>query len=159
LPDQVLHIRSFSKSHGPDLRIAGLGGPIELIDQIVARRILGPGWTSRMLQTMLHDLLTDPASVGEVDRARTTYRSRQLQLSEALAAHGVGMPAGDGINTWLRVGDERAAVVQLAAAGIRVAAGNPFQATAGSGFVRVTVGLVRDDFDSVAQNLASASRV
>ncbi|MES2170181.1 MAG: aminotransferase class I/II-fold pyridoxal phosphate-dependent enzyme, partial [Actinomycetota bacterium] len=158
LPGQVLHIRSFSKSHGPDLRIAGLGGPTELVDQIVARRILGPGWTSRMLQTMLHDLLTDRVSVAEVEHARATYHSRQRQLSEALLSHGIVLPAGDGINTWLPVADERAAIVQLAAAGIRAAAGNAFQATAGPGFVRVTVGLVRDDFDSVAQNLASASR-
>ncbi|MCU1414683.1 MAG: aminotransferase class I/II-fold pyridoxal phosphate-dependent enzyme [Microbacteriaceae bacterium] len=158
LPGQVLHIRSFSKSHGPDLRIAGVGGPTELVERLVARRILGPGWTSRMLQTMLHDLLTDRVSVQEVAHARDTYHSRQLRLSEALLAHGVALPAGDGINTWLPVADERAAIVHLAAAGIRAAAGTPFQAGAGPGFVRVTVGLVRDDFDSVAENLASAAR-
>jgi DNA-binding transcriptional MocR family regulator len=158
LPRQVLHIRSYSKSHGPDLRIASMGGPTELIDPIVARRILGPGWTSRMLQTMLHDLLTDPASVAEVADARRSYRDRQRGLSEALASHGVTLPPGDGINTWLPVADERAAIVQLAAAGIRVAAGTPFQASSTGGFVRVTVGAVRDDFDAVAASLAAASR-
>src|SRR5690606_3468970 len=55
LPDRVLHIRSYSRSHGPDLRIAALGGPADLVDKVVARRMLGPGWTSRMLQTLLHD--------------------------------------------------------------------------------------------------------
>ena len=158
LPGQVLHIRSFSKSHGPDLRIAGLGGPVDLIDPIVARRILGPGWTSRMLQTMLHDLLTDPASVAEVALARDTYRTRQEALSDALEKHGVSLLPGDGINTWLPVGDERAAIVQLAAAGIRVAAGAAFQAESASDFVRVTVGVVRDDFDWVASTLAAAAR-
>jgi DNA-binding transcriptional MocR family regulator len=158
MPDQVLHIRSFSKSHGPDLRIAGIGGPAELIDQLVARRILGPGWTSRMLQTMLLDLLTDSTSVAEVAEARRLYRERQQQLSDALARQGVQLPPSDGINTWLPVADERAAIVQLAAAGIRVAAGTPFQATAPGGFVRVTVGHIRDDADLVATSLAAAAR-
>src|SRR5690606_30596372 len=66
MPDRVLHIRSYSKSHAPDLRIAALGGPARLIDRIVARRMLGPGWTSRMLQTILYDLLTNDASIAEV---------------------------------------------------------------------------------------------
>lgn len=158
IPGQVLHIRSFSKSHGPDLRIAALGGPAELVDRLVARRILGPGWTSRMLQVMLHDLLTDPASVSHIAEARRAYRSRQHGLSEALAWRGVVLPPADGINTWLPVADERAAIVQLAAAGIRVAAGTPFQASSPGGFVRVTVGQVKDDVDEVAENLAAASR-
>ena len=158
IPDQVLHIRSFSKSHGPDLRIAALGGPIELIERLVARRILGPGWTSRMLQTILHDLLTDSTSISQVNDARRIYRSRQRRLSEALTVYGVSLPSSDGINTWLEVADERAAIVQLAAAGIRVAAGTPFEASTSGNFVRVTAGLVRSDFDSIAKHLAAAAR-
>ncbi|HXD61504.1 MAG TPA: aminotransferase class I/II-fold pyridoxal phosphate-dependent enzyme [Lacisediminihabitans sp.] len=158
LPDQVLHIRSFSKSHGPDLRIAAVGGPTELIDQLVSRRILGPGWTSRMLQTILLDLLTTSKSISEVSDARRVYRARQRRLSDALAAHGVHVPVADGINTWLEVSDERSAVVQLAAAGIRVAAGTPFLATGGGNFIRVTAGFVRAEFDAVAAQLAAAVR-
>ena len=158
LPGQVLHIRSFSKSHGPDLRIAALGGPTELIERLVARRILGPGWTSRMLQRILYDLLIDSTSISEVNDARRIYRSRQQRLSEALAVNGVTLPPSDGINTWLEVADERSAIVQLAAAGIRVAAGTPFEASTSGNFVRVTAGMVRSDFDSVAEHLAAAAR-
>lgn len=158
LPGQVLHIRSFSKSHGPDLRIAALGGPAELVEQIVARRILGPGWTSRMLQRMLHDLLTDSTSIDQIRHARDVYRERQLALSNALRATGIESYTADGINLWLPVNDERAAVVQLAAAGIRVAAGTPFQAEPHGSFVRVTAGVVRDEFAAVAEQLAAASR-
>ena len=158
LPGQVLHIRSFSKSHGPDLRIAALGGPTELIERLVARRILGPGWTSRMLQRILYDLLIDSTSISEVNDARRIYRSRQQRLSEALAVNGVTLPPSDGINTWLEVADERSAIVQLAAAGIRVAAGTPFEASTSGNFVRVTAGVVRGDFDSVAEHLAAAAR-
>ncbi len=158
LPGQVLHIRSFSKSHGPDLRIAALGGPTDLIERLVARRILGPGWTSRMLQRILYDLLIDSTSISAVNDARRIYRSRQQRLSGALAAHGVTLPPSDGINTWVEVADERSAIVQLAAAGIRVAAGTPFEASISGNFVRVTVGLVRSDFDSIAEHLAAAAR-
>jgi len=158
MPGQVLHIRSFSKSHGPDLRIAAIGGPAALVEPLVARRILGPGWTSRMLQTILHDLLTDSTSISEVNDARRIYRSRQRRLSEALADHGVTLAPSDGINTWLEVADERSAIVQLAAAGIRVAAGTPFEADISGHFVRVTAGHVRSDFDSIAEQLATAAR-
>ena len=157
LPERVLHVRSFSKSHGPDLRIAALGGAASLIDRIVARRQLGPGWTSRMLQSILYDLLTDVTSVAAVDTARRTYGERQHALNVALARAGYSTHLPDGINLWLAVADERNAVVQLAAAGIRVAAGTPFLASPGPQFVRVTAGVVRDDFDSVAGLLAKAA--
>ena len=158
LPDQVIHIRSFSKSHGPDLRIAALGGPVALIDRVVARRILGPGWTSRMLQTVLFHLLTDPVPVAEVAHARSAYRERQDALAMALTAAGISSRGGDGINTWLEVADERAAVRVLAAAGIRVAAGTPFLANEGRQFVRVTAGMVRTDAAAIGRALAEAAR-
>jgi DNA-binding transcriptional MocR family regulator len=156
LPERVLHIRSFSKSHGPDLRIAAIGGPRALVDRLVSRRVLGPGWTSRMLQTILLDLLTNATSVAEVSDARRVYRARQRELSESLAAHGYANHLADGINLWISVADERAAIVQLAAAGVRVAAGSPFLAVPGGQFVRVTAGLVRDDFETVGTLLAMA---
>ncbi|PPF84168.1 GntR family transcriptional regulator [Subtercola sp. Z020] len=167
LPNRVLHIRSYAKSHGPDLRIGALGGPAALIDRIVARRMLGPGWTSRMLQVILYELLTAPESVEQVARARDTYRARQLALAAALERHGLPFVAADGINAWLPVRDERAAIVSLAASGIRVAAGAPFQARADRGerpdadagqFVRITAGIVENDVDGVAGLLAAASR-
>jgi DNA-binding transcriptional MocR family regulator len=158
LPERVLHIRSFSKSHGPDLRIAAVGGPQALIDRLVARRLLGPGWTSRMLQSILHDMLTSAQTIDEVSDARRVYRGRQRALTEALAENGYRAHLPDGINLWMNVDDERNAVVQLAAAGIRVAAGTPFLAAAGGQFIRVTAGLVRDDFDAVARHLAAATR-
>ncbi len=156
LPDRVIHIRSFSKSHGPDLRIAAVGGPKGFMDRFIARRILGPGWTSRMLQTILFDLLTEPETVDQVALARRTYRERQTAMADALRASGWDVGAADGINLWLRVDDERDTVVQLAAAGIRVAAGTPFLASPGGQFVRVTVGQVREDFAAVGAQLAAA---
>lgn len=153
LPDRVLHVKSFSKSHGPDLRIGALGGPRALVDRVVARRLLGPGWTSRTIQWILHALLTSPASIAEVDAARDAYVERRLALRA-----GLDLPHGDGINAWLPVADERAALVHLAAAGIRVAPGGPFQlGDATAPHVRVTVGVVPvESADAVAAALRAA---
>ena len=156
LPDRVIHIRSFSKSHGPDLRIAAVGGPKEFMDRFIARRILGPGWTSRMLQTILYDLLTEPTTVDQVALARRTYRDRQRAIAAALRDNGWEIATADGINLWLAVDDERDAVVKLAAAGIRVAAGTPFLSAPGGQFIRITVGQIREDFASVGAQLAAA---
>jgi DNA-binding transcriptional MocR family regulator len=153
-----VHVRSFSKSHGPDLRMAALGGPAALIDPIVSRRMLGPGWTSRMLQTILHDLLTNGASMAQVSEARRIYFARQRALAEALTEFGLDVVQADGINTWLPVQNERDALVRLAASGIRVAGGSPFQAAEGGpAFIRVTAGALPDDVRSVAQALAAAA--
>jgi DNA-binding transcriptional MocR family regulator len=158
LPERVLHVRSFSKSHGPDLRIGALGGPRALVDKVVARRLLGPGWTSRMTQALLYELLTDPVSVAQVEHARDTYAARQHAMAEALRAQGVDAVAGDGINTWLAVPDERDAIVRLTAAGIRVAPGGPFLLgdEPEGGHVRVTVGVVGDEHAVIAEALAEA---
>ncbi|WP_300405540.1 aminotransferase class I/II-fold pyridoxal phosphate-dependent enzyme [Nocardioides sp.] len=160
LPGRVVHVRSFSKSHGPDLRIAALGGPSVLVDAIVQRRMLGPAWTSRMVQSILLDLLTEARSMDEVAEARRQYFGRQRSLVAALASYGVEVAPPDGINLWLPVHDERAALLHLAAAGVRAAAGRPFLETgsAVAPHVRVTSGLVApEDADEVAAALAGAA--
>ena len=161
LPDQVVHVRGFSKSHGPDLRIAALGGPAAVLDRLVARRMLGAGWTSRMLQTILLDLLVEPRSVGAVELARRTYADRQAAICSALAAHDLELAVPDGINLWLPVVDERAALVQLTTAGIRAAGGSPFLAPGSDpagDHVRVTTGMVdASEASHVAAALAAAA--
>ncbi len=159
VPERVLHVRSFSKSHGPDLRIGALGGPRELIDRVVARRLLGPGWTSRMLQGVVFELLTASESLAQVDTARRTYDDRQRAFAHAMGRHGIDLPPRDGLNLWLPVADERAATVSLAASGIRVAPGAPFQVRSGGAHVRVTVGMLRDDPETIASAIANATRM
>lgn len=164
LPDQVLHVRSFSKSHGPDLRLAAIGGPGALIAAVADRRLLGPGWSSRVLQAVLVDLLTDAATTRAVTAARREYARRRARLSAALAERGVVAAAADGINMWVPVRDEQVALLTLAAHGVGVAPGGPFQVRPldplgdrPGEHVRVTVGLVRDGFDELADILAEAA--
>jgi len=158
LPERVVHVRSFSKSHGPDLRLAAIGGPAALVTSIADRRLLGPGWSSRVLQAVLLDLLTDPATVRFLAGARREYARRRTLLAAALSAHGIPATAADGINMWVPVQDQQHAMLSLAAHGIAVAPGTPFEVhPLGGDHVRVTVGLVRDGFEDLADLLASAA--
>ncbi len=160
LPECTLHIRSFSKSHGPDLRLAAMSGPADLMDRISERRRLGQGWTSRLLQSVLLELLTQPVSVAQVEHARITYARRRERLVVALAGHGVEVSARDGINLWLPVMDETAALLRLAASRIGAAAGRPFASRVDDGaFLRVTCGLVASRHEEVAAELAGATRL
>lgn len=162
LPAQVVHVRGFSKSHGPDLRIAALGGPSAIVDRIVRRRMLGPGWTSRLLQSVLYELLTDPRSTAPVRTARLIYRDRLDRVAASLRRLGIDVGDPDGINLWMPVRDERAALVHAAAEGIGIAAGSPFvidpeAPERGAGRVRVTAGSVVENVRLVAEALARAA--
>ena len=151
LPSRTVHVRSFSKSHGPDLRLAAVGGAANVIDAVTARRLLGPGWSSRLLQAVLLAMLDDPKTIGTVDRARTTYAQRRSALASALAERGIDARGSDGINLWVPVPDERSTAVALATQGIGVAPGSPFQVRPDADHVRITVGLLRGSKAAVAQ--------
>jgi DNA-binding transcriptional MocR family regulator len=158
-PDHTAYIRSFSKSHGPDLRLAALSAPPELMRAVEARRQVGQGWSSRLLQRILHSLLTDPTATAEVGRAGREYARRRALVVGELARHGVEVGGTEGINIWVPVQDETAAVVRLASAGIGVTPGSPFTLLPGDGdHVRVTVGLAREGHAELAAELAAAAR-
>jgi DNA-binding transcriptional MocR family regulator len=158
LSTRTVRVHSFSKSHGPDLRLAAVGGPAALITRVSDRRLLGPGWSSRLLQAVLLELLTDPATIAQVEHARSVYAERRVALVDALERRGVTATADDGINLWLTVADQQVAMLTLAAHGIAVAPGAPFLVQPlGSDHVRLTVGLVRDGFEELADLLAEAA--
>lgn len=159
VPGRTVHVRSFAKSHGPDLRLAALSAPPELAARVQGLRQLGQGWTSRLLQRVLHTLLTDPSATATVARAREAYRERRARLVAALADHGVAVGGSDGLNIWVPVADETAALARLAGRGIGVAPGAPFAARAEQRpHVRVTAGLVRDGYAELAAAIADAAR-
>ncbi len=159
LPQRTIHVRSFSKSYGPDLRLAAMTGPAEVIGRVRHLRELGQGWSSRLLQRLLVDLLTDARTEREVADARAEYARRRAGFVRALAAEGIETPGSDGINVWVPVHDESAALMGLAALGIGVAPGAPFSVLPEpQGFVRVTAGLLSDDLEAVAARVAAAAR-
>ena len=158
IPERTVHIRSFSKSHGPDLRLAAVSGPAPLMHDVLARRQLGQGWSSRLLQRILVSLLTDEGSRAEVHLAQQEYARRRAALVDALAKRGVRVGGTDGINIWVPVHDEAAALVRLASQGIGVTPGSPFAVLPDMpGHIRVTSGLVGADHEALADQLASAA--
>jgi DNA-binding transcriptional MocR family regulator len=158
-PGHTAYIRSFSKSHGPDLRLAALSAPPDLLRALEARRQVGQGWSSRLLQRILLSLLTDPVATQEVAHAAEEYARRRARVVDELARHAVEVGGAEGINIWVPVHDETAAVVRLASAGIGVTPGSPFTLLPGGGdHVRVTVGLVRDGHAELAAEVAAAAR-
>lgn len=126
IPAQVAHIHSFSKSHGPDLRLAALGGARRPIERVIQRRRLGPSWSSRLLQRILLHMLDDAETEAQVSTAATHYAERRRALQAELASLGVATATGTGINLWVPVPDEQTSLVALAANGIGAAPGRPF---------------------------------
>jgi len=159
LPGQTVLVRSYSKTHGPDLRLAAIGGPRTVVDPIIERRYLGQGWSSRLLQSILADLLTTARSRAVVARAQRTYAARTGAMAEALSRRGVDVPGRDGINLWVPVVDQSAALLHLASAGVRAASGDPFWITPpGEAHIRITTASIDGGYDDLAVLVAAAAQ-
>ncbi|HEY5247861.1 MAG TPA: aminotransferase class I/II-fold pyridoxal phosphate-dependent enzyme, partial [Dermatophilaceae bacterium] len=126
--------------------------------EIRNRRQLGQGWSSRLLQRVLLSLLTDPAAIADVEHARDEYTRRRGALVDALTSCDVEVVHSDGLNLWVPVNDESAAIVRLASQGVGVTPGTPFDVLPGGGdHIRVTVALVGSGYEELAQILAAAA--
>lgn len=154
-PDRVIHILSFSKTLGPDLRIAVLSSSRAIVDQIQSYRSFSAGWTSRILQAATAWLLRDPATHETVVRAGNIYKDRRKALTQALRARDVLVDDGAGLCSWVPVASEPFAMVTLAARGIAVHPGAKFSTTP-SNFIRVATGNLTDRCEEVADGIALA---
>lgn len=151
-------VRSMSKALGPDLRVAFLAGDAETVARVEGRQLLGTGWVSHVLQELVVRLLADPAARRLLRRAETTYAARRSGLLRALAAHGLEGHGRSGMNVWIPVSEEEAAVAALLQAGYAVRAGEPFRLSSPPA-VRVTVSELRGrDAERIAGALAAAFR-
>jgi len=157
LPQRTVHIRSYSKSHGPDLRLAAVGGAGDVVTAVTNRRLLGPGWSSRILQAVLLEMLDDAPTIQAVAMARVEYARRRQLVAGVLESRNISVTGTDGINMWMGVADERSALVTLAAQGVGAAPGEPFHVRRDAPHLRVTVGLIEHDHERVAAQLAQAA--
>ncbi|GAB3707575.1 aminotransferase-like domain-containing protein [Mariniluteicoccus flavus] len=144
LPDQSVYVRSFSKSHGPDLRLAVLDGPAARVERVQSYRAYGSGWTSRVLQEVLAAMLQDPACDRVVERARHIYDNRRETLRRELATRGVHVDGG-GLDLWIPVHNEQFALVTCAARGIAVNPGARFLRPGGQPHIRVSTSQLDTD--------------
>ncbi len=159
LPDRVFRIHSFSKTYGPDLRIAALSGPAAAIKDINERRQLGPGWTSRLLQRILLEMLRSREVDAAIANAASVYQDRRDKLANELDARGITINAGSGLNMWVPVEREQLATVALAAQGIGVAPGEPFRVATTDEHLRVTTAYLREGFDDIATKIVAAASI
>ncbi|MDA0172358.1 aminotransferase class I/II-fold pyridoxal phosphate-dependent enzyme [Solirubrobacter taibaiensis] len=149
-------VRSVSKWLGPDLRCAVLAGDELTLARVEGRLSLGPGWVSGILQRLTARLWADEDVAAVVHQAADVYTARRAALVDALAAHGLAAHGRSGMNVWVPVPDEDAAVRALLAHGVSVAAGAPFRLEAGPA-IRVTTATLRfDEAPALAAALAAA---
>lgn len=158
MPERVVHIRSFSKSLGPDLRIAVLSAPAMVIRQIQSYRSFSSGWTSRLLQAATAWLLSDAETGRKVAQARAVYAERRQALVTCLAERGLAMPESDGLCIWVPVTSEQFALVTLAAHGIAVLPGSKCAARP-TEHVRVATAILTEGYERVAEALIKAAQL
>jgi len=85
--------------------------------------LLGPGWSSRILQAVLLEMLDDAPTIETVTTARVEYARRRQLVADVLESRNISVTGTDGINLWMAVADERSALVTLAAQGVGAAPG------------------------------------
>jgi DNA-binding transcriptional MocR family regulator len=157
-PKHTVHMKSFSKSIHPDIRVAALVGAPALI-RAAHRRRVGGFSVSRINQDLLRVLLQDEGRQEHSTRVRKEYQRRQSVFLETLAEHGIHVRGGGGFNVWVPVRSESDALVYLATKGIGVAPGSAFQVRSDEPHVRVSTAAITSDVASVAKEIAIAARV
>ena len=138
-PDRVIHILSFSKALGPDLRLAVMSASAVIVEQIQSYRGFSAGWTSRILQATAAWLLGDAETTAGLAHARNIYRQRREVFAAELTRHGIITDPGHGLCVFVPVQDSAASFARLMAAGIAVEPGEKFS-LGNPGALRVATG-------------------
>jgi DNA-binding transcriptional MocR family regulator len=145
-------VRSFSKSLGPDLRVAVLAADAGTLARVEGRQRLGMRWVSHLLQRLVLALWKDRGVQAQLRAAARAYAQRRGALLTALAAHGIAAQGRSGLNVWVPVPEETAVVAALAEAGFGVSAGERFRLESPPA-VRISIGSLRP---GEAERLAAA---
>ncbi len=122
-----VHVRSFSKSLNPDLRMAVMTGDEETMGRVQDRFVVGDRWVSHILQRLTFALLSDKGVQCLLKSAAKTYTLRRENLLRALRREGVEVEGRSGFCVWLPVREETTTVQALAADGWAVSAGERFR--------------------------------
>jgi DNA-binding transcriptional MocR family regulator len=148
-------VRSVSKALGPDLRVAVMAADELTVARVAGRQALGAGWVSTILQGLVADLWSDPATQHLVDRATEEYATRRRRLVGLLAAQGIDAHGRSGLNVWIPVPDESAPTASLREAGWLVAPGERFRIRSGPAMRVTTASLGAADARSFAGDVAA----
>lgn len=152
-------IRSVSKFYGPDLRLALTASNPDTSERLSRRMASGAHWVSHILQDITEKALSSAAVAREVSRASALYRDRRNILLATLRTRGVEIAREyDGLNVWLPLRSEPAALISLMEArGWLVRAGAGFYLSEPQYAIRLTPGSLSDEqSEALAQDLADA---
>jgi DNA-binding transcriptional MocR family regulator len=153
-------VRSVSKGLGPDMRLAFIGCDADTASRLRARLAPGMHWVSQILQTIVLNCLKSSEVQSLLQRARDRYACSRRQFVVALKAAGVTseIQAVDGLNAWLPLAADDAAITDaLAARGWRVRQGSAFAVEHTNPGIRVTISRMSSDMASkLAKDLLSA---
>lgn len=150
------YLRSASKAYGPDLRIALLSADPITHDLVAGRLRHTARHVSRIIQTTWADALADHTTQKLVGTASDRYTQRRTALVDALRERGLDAHGASGMNVWVPVPDESAALSALLAAGYAAAPGAWFRLRSGPGLRITTAALDPGQVARVAEALASA---
>jgi len=132
-------IRSFSKSLGPDLRLAVMSGDPVTVSRVEGRQQLGVGWVSHLLQELVVALWRNERVQRLMSEGAASYGERRHALVGALAAQGIAAHGRSGFNVWVPVPDEQAALQALLDRGWAAVAGERFRLRSHPA-IRVSIG-------------------
>jgi DNA-binding transcriptional MocR family regulator len=151
-------VRSVSKWLGPDFRLAVLVGDAVTVSRVEGRQSLGTGWVSHVLQGVVGQLWTDPATEDLLHRATVTYTARREALRAALAEQGVVCTGRSGLTTWVAVDDEHGVTAGLLRSGWAVLPGERFRIAAPPGIRIAFATLAEDEAPALAADLERCLR-
>lgn len=154
-PDRTIHILSYSKTFGPDLRLAVLSSSKDIVDRLQSFRSFSAGWTSRILQGAVAFLLQKQETWDMVTKAREAYAGRSRALLEQLSSRGLNLETREGLCLWIPVASESFAMVTLAAQNIAVVPGEKFSLLPSS-HIRVATSNLKSGYNAVAEAIALA---
>ena len=151
-----MHVRSFAKILGPDLRVAPFCGDALTVARMQARQRLGYGWVSVMLQDAAAAVLRDPDTAKRLRAATRAYATRRSGFIDALTNVGLHGDLGSGFTVWVPVRDEAAAVGAAQSAGYTIDGGARYRSAAAPGVRVTTTTLEARDAAALATALAFA---
>ena len=128
VPEATVLIEGYSHSHGPDIQVAVMGGPREVIARVEQQIAYSHRWVSRVLQDALAVLLASDEASATVRAAANEYQRRHAQARGWFIARGFAVPeATSAPSLWIPVVDDALVVERLAARGIGVLPGQVFE--------------------------------
>ena len=153
-----IHLRSFSKTLNPDLRLAAMTGDAATLTRVQDRQVVGERWVSHLLQRIAYALLSDRSVLKQMRHVAATYSLRRRALLEALAARGWKAHGASGYNVWLPVREEAATLQRLERDGWSLGAGERFR-IASPPAVRITAATLEPaEAQTLAADLNAALR-